>query len=127
MRKAILVAVAVLALGSASCAVADTLFGTRHNADGSVTTTGTGGAVGGIASFLGFGWVTTIIGAATTAYAAWKGRGWKAAAVSTFDAVEAWKQTPDGRAKWESLKEKLGEAHAEAHVTALVDSALGNS
>ena len=127
MRRRLMTLIAALALGTiGGCAVADTLFGTKHNQDGTVTASPGGGIVGGVASMLGFGWVTTLIGAGTTAYATYRSRGWKAAAVSTFDAIEAWKGSPEGAAKWESLKATLGEAHAEAKVKALVDKALGN-
>lgn len=127
MRRAMLSGVAVLALALGSCAIADTLFGTQHNPDGTVTSDGKGGVIGGVANFFGLGWVTTLLGAVTTGYAAWKGKGWKGAALSTFDAIEKWKTSDDGKKHWEALKAKLGEAHAQASVEAIVEKALGNT
>lgn len=126
MKRLMLVGVALLGLGLGGCAVYDALTGTVRDEKGNVTGS-TGGVAGAVATALGYGWVTTLLGAGTTALAAYKGQGWKAAAKSTFNAIEAWKETPEGKAKWEGLKLKLGASHAEAHVIQLVEKALGNT
>lgn len=124
MRRASVWLVLCLALGfMGGCA----LFQPGVDKDGNHVPPPIVGVGGAVATAFGYGWVTTLIGAATTAYAAWKGKGWKAAAVSTMDAIEAWKSTDEGKKHWEALKAKLGQAHADAEVKKIVDAALGNT
>lgn len=120
--KRLLFVVACLALVMGGCA----LFGHETNPDGTVKQDPGGGVVGRVFSFAGLPWVGTAIAAIGGIVAEKKRRGWKGAALSTFAAIEAFKTSPEGKKIWESLKAKLGEKHAEAHVTAIVDKALGN-
>lgn len=112
----------ILALGIGGCA----LFGVHTDpTTGQATSDGKGGIVGTVANFAGLPWVGTAIAALAGVYVEAKRRGWKAAALSTFDAVEKWKA--ENPSVWAGLKEKLGAAHAEAKIKAMVDKALGNT
>lgn len=124
MRKWMLCGVMACALVGGGCG----LFGVHTNpSTGETTSDGKGGIIGTVASYAGLPWVATAITALAGIYVDAKRRGWKGAALSTFDAIEAWKETPEGKAVWEGLKAKLGIAHAEAEVKKLVDKALGNT
>lgn len=123
MRKWILSLVACLALGLlGGCA----LFKGGTDAQGHPTPAPIIKVVDGVAQAFGFGWVTTLLGAATTAVALVKGSGWKAAAVSTIASIEEWKSDPAKVDAWNSLKPILEKNHLAAQAIGVVDRALGN-
>lgn len=123
MRRLVFSGVMLLGLGLGGCA----LFKGGTDANGNPTPAPITKVVDGLASAFGFGWVTTIIGIGTTAYAAVKAKGWKAAAVSTIGGIEEWKSDPAKMDAWESLKPILEKNHLAAQAIGLVDSVLGNT
>ncbi len=126
MRRVLLCGVILLGLGIGGCGILGSAFGVKTDpTTGETTSDGTGGVVGSVAHAIGMPWAATGIAALAGLYAEYKRRGWKAAALSTFDAVEKWKG--ENPSVWTGLKDKLGAAHAEAHVTAIVEKALGNT
>lgn len=84
---------------------------------------GSGGPAGSVLNLLIPG-AGTALGFAVAAYTNAKRRQWKAAAVSSFKAVEEFAQTEPGKPVAAKLKEKLGEKHAAAKVWALVNAVL---
>lgn len=128
LRTWILGACLALAAGGVGCGLLGTAVGvTTDPVTGETRSVGDGGLVGAVGHLIGLPWVATAVAALAGLYAEYKRRGWKAAAVSTFDAVETFKSSPEGAKVWDNLKATLGEAHADAKVKALVDKALGNT
>jgi len=122
MRRFALGFVVILALGTmGGCS----LFGvTKNPTTGQTESDGKGGVVGTVANFLGFPWVATAIAGLAAAYANAKRKDWKAAFMSTAEAVEAFKNTEQGQKVWAELKDKLGATQAEAKIQEFVDAQL---
>lgn len=115
--------VVALALLMGGCA----LFGVSKGPDGQPTNEGGGGIVGTLFSLAGLPWMGTVIAGLAGTYCEVKRRNWKAAATSTFKALEDVRVTPEGEKAWKVIKGKVVESHAAAKVTKFVDKALGNS
>lgn len=124
MKLAMFAVVAVLALGLGGCGVLEPAFGIQTDPEtGEKSADGTGGIVGTGVGFV-FPWAPTILGILTAAYASARAKQWKAAGMSTMQAIEAFKETPEGVAAWASLKTKLGESQAAAKVQEFINAQL---
>lgn len=125
MKKLLLVMTCTLALGLSGCVVFEAIFGISHPAGkGSPPVAdGTGGIGGQILGYLIPG-AAAVAASAAAAYANAKRRDWKAAALSTFEALSAFKDTDLGQKAWAELKPKLISAHTEAEITDFVQQAL---
>lgn len=123
MKRLVFGGVLLLGLGLGGCA----LFKGGTDSSGNPTPPPIVKVVDSLASAFGFGWVTTLLGFGTAAYAAVKAKGWKAAAVSTISGIEEWKSDPAKVDAWESLKPILEKNHLAAQAIGLVDGVLGNT
>jgi hypothetical protein len=128
MKRFVFGLVLILALVSggflASCGIFERATGVQTDpVTGEKTSDGTGGPVGNILGII-FPGAAAVIAAIAAAYANAKRRDWKAAFLSTAEAVEAFKNTAAGRQVWDALKEKLGEKQAAAEIQAFVNEKL---
>lgn len=127
MRRTMFCLVVACALLIGGCVVAEKAAGIhRDPVTGEPSSDGTGGIAGNLLNILIPG-AGAVVAAAAAAYANAKRSQWKNAAMSTFEAIEAFKKTAQGEKVWDDLKGKLGEAHATAEVTKIVEKALGNT
>lgn len=125
--RALMLCLALAIGGMVSCKLLEPAVGVRTDpVTGEKSSDGTGGVAGNILNLLIPG-AAAVVAAGAAAYANAKRGQWKNAALSTFEAVEAFKKTPQGEKVWDDLKGKLGDYHAAAEVQGLVNKALGNT
>lgn len=106
------------------CALVESLVGVKRDPKtGAVQSDGTGGVAGSILNIVVPG-AGAVLAAAAAAYANARSGKWKKAFISTAEAVEAWKETEEGKAQWESLRKKLGDHHAAQAIQGFVDKVL---
>lgn len=108
MRQFLFTVFCLFMLACSGCALVDFLLGTNQKGESkpNIVSTIVTGALNGL--FPGSGAAITAVGGL---YAAWRGRKWKAAAKSTWDAVE---EHGD-----KALKERISAKHRDAGVQKL--------
>lgn len=122
MKRLVLGGVLLLGLGLGGCSLFEKSIGvTTDPVTGQKSSNGTGGIAGGLLGIIVPG-APAIIAALAAVYANAKRKQWKDAALSTFEAVEAFKNSPAGQKVWDDLKTRLGETQAQAQVQEFVDA-----
>ena len=126
MKRLILFGAILLGLGGSAggCRVFEGAAGVHTDpVTGEKSSDGTGGIAGGLLGILIPG-APAVIAALAAAYANAKRKQWKNAALSTFEAVESFKETDQGKKVWSELKDRLGAAQAEVKIQEFVDEQL---